>query len=434
MNFNTETLEAIQSLILAELEQNIEASNLNASDFEQGLRDVLQHIGQNVYGDLLSKMDEQQHGVHEKCPQCGQAGKRISKRPARVLSVFGWSEYRRSYYQCSHKACGHRWFGLDESESLRAGQATPLMGSLLGLAGITVSFEEAVRQIKAYLQVSVSANTLRQETIRIGEKQAEREAAWRERSKDLAYLQERERNTERPQRIYGSIDGAFAPLTEGWKEAKTICWYQEGFRYGEQEPRAMNIHYYTSLESAEEFGELLWATGVQHQADQAEELVFVCDGATWIWKLASLHFPQDKQIVDWYHASQYLHAVAEALPVSQPQQQTWLEEMKEQLWEGEVETVMNTCQSLLEQAGEPVSRLLSYYGNNIERMRYGMFRTEGYFIGSGTVESACKQIVAMRLKRAGARWTSHGATMTAKARTAWLSNTWEQVARLPLAA
>ena len=65
-------------------------------------------------------------------------------------------------------------------------------------------------------------------------------------------------------------------------------------------------------------------------------------------------------------------------------------------------------------------------------MRYADFRAENYFIGSGTVESACKQIISMRLKRSGAQWTEYGAAMTAKARTAWLSNSWKTVTQLPL--
>jgi hypothetical protein len=51
-------------------------------------------------------------------------------------------------------------------------------------------------------------------------------------------------------------------------------------------------------------------------------------------------------------------------------------------------------------------------------MDYARFRQLGYFIGSGTVESAGKQITGIRLKRAGARWTVIGAVATAKARVA----------------
>ena len=206
MKFSTETINRIQMLMVAEFVEQMEREEIKAKELEQAVWSSLQEIGKNSYGEMLTKMDEQQQGVEAEC-QCGAVGKRVSKRGAQVLSVFGWSNYRRSYYQCP--ACRHRWVALDEKHGLRAGRATELMSGLLGLAGITVSFDEARRQIKQYLQVDVSANTIRQETQRIGEKQDKREQAWITQSQDLAYLQERERQPERPKLLYGSIDGAF---------------------------------------------------------------------------------------------------------------------------------------------------------------------------------------------------------------------------------
>lgn len=430
MKFNTETIQKIEQLIVADFVQQIETEEMKAGELEQALRNHLQEIGRSSYGEMLSLLDQHQHGVEADC-ECGKTSKRVSQREVRVLSVFGWSSYRRSYYQCD---CGRRRYALDEEQGLRAGQATDVMSGLLGLAGITVSFEEASRQIQQYLQVEVSANTIRQETQRIGARQARKEQTWIEQSQDLDYLQQRERQPKGPKRMYGSIDGAFVPLEEEWKEAKTVSWYQVGRRYGCQELHAREIAYYTSLEPAETFGSLLWGTSVHHQADRADELIFVCDGAAWIWKLVSHHFPNAVQIVDWYHACQYLHAVAEALFLSQADIDNWLNEMKTLLWEGQVELIIQACRSLQAQVGHPAERLISYYTNNLDRMQYEHFRTKGYFIGSGTVESACKQIVSMRLKRSGARWTHQGASLTAKARTAWLSNSWHSVTHLPLVA
>ncbi|MBI5245288.1 MAG: hypothetical protein HY922_16620 [Elusimicrobia bacterium] len=48
-------------------------------------------------------------------------------------------------------------------------------------------------------------------------------------------------------------------------------------------------------------------------------------------------------------------------------------------------------------------RAIHYFQANLRRMRYKDFRKAGYFIGSGVVESACKHLVASRLKQAGMR-------------------------------
>ena len=323
---------------------------------------------------------------------------------------------------------------MDESYALRPGRATRTMTGLLGLAGVSVSFEEARQQIRRYLQVEVSANTIRQATQEIGARQARQEQSWIERSQDLAYLQQREQAQGRPERLYGSIDGAFVPIDQEWKEAKLVSWYRIGPRYGQTEWHAQQIHYYPSLQEAASFGELVWATAVQHRADRAQELIFVCDGAVWIWKLIEHYFPDAVQIVDWYHACQYLYPIAEVLFETPDQQNDWITEMKALLWEGEVEQVIAACQAELATIGAPAQKLITYYQHNRERMRYADFRQANYFIGSGTVESGCKQVVSMRLKRSGACWSLAGASATAKARAAWLSGSWDTLLQLPLAA
>ncbi|MBT3714397.1 MAG: ISKra4 family transposase [Anaerolineae bacterium] len=430
MKFSTEAINQIVSLIVSEFANQLAEDNLKAGEVEESLRELTQEIGSKSYGKALTLLDEKKHGVEAKC-QCGSKGKRVSRREAKILSVFGWVSYLRSYYQ--DDACGHRWHPLDESEGLRAGRATPLMSSLLALSGVTVSFEEAQSQIKQYLGVEVSANTIREETQSIGERQALREEKWICQSQDLDYLQKRERDEINLDHLYGSIDGAFALVEKEWQEVKTLCWYQAKSRYGDDLLHAQEIAYYSSLKRSEEFGELLWGTGVQHRADQAKKLIFVCDGAAWIWKQVEKFFPNAVQIVDWYHACQYLHAVANALLLADDEQKKWLLKKEKLLWEGEVETIIKECQTLVKEIGEPAKRLISYYSNNQERMRYALFREKNYLIGSGTVESACKQVVTMRLKRPGASWTEYGAKMVAKARTAWLSGQWETITKLPLA-
>jgi len=67
------------------------------------------------------------------------------------------------------------------------------------------------------------------------------------------------------------------------------------------------------------------------------------------------------------------------------------------------------------------------YSNNRHRMDYPTYRQKGYQIGSGTVESGCKQIVSHRLKVAGAIWNKDNAVKPAKARAALLSDQWDAI-------
>ncbi len=82
---------------------------------------------------------------------------------------------------------------------------------------------------------------------------------------------------------------------------------------GHQALRAQDMHYFCDIAEVDDFAPLLWATGCQIKADLATELVFVCDGAKWIWRLVETYYPQAVQILVWYHAEERLEKVANDL-------------------------------------------------------------------------------------------------------------------------
>ena len=56
-----------------------------------------------------------------------------------------------------------------------------------------------------------------------------------------------------------------------------------------------------------------------------------------------------------------------------------------------------------------LAKVEEYFGKNLHRMEYPEYQAEGWQIGSGVVESACKTVVGQRLKGAGMRWGEAGA-------------------------
>ena len=54
-------------------------------------------------------------------------------------------------------------------------------------------------------------------------------------------------------------------------------------------------------------------------------------------------------------------------------------------------------------------RLLEYLRSNAGRMDYPTYVANGWRIGSGPIEAACKQVVNARLCQAGMRWGAPGA-------------------------
>jgi hypothetical protein len=436
MDFCTEALEEIATTLAEEIGKLIEDEEIkDLQDLENGIREMMRELGQRTYGKVLEK-EERKLGKRVRC-ECGVQAQRISKREAKVMTVFGWVSYRRSYYGCS--SCGEKQNRLDKNWGIHPGEVSPVMSKLLAIAGVDIAFERASRKIKEFLLVEVSDNTIRKQTQLMGQKQAHLETQWIQESQDETWLQSRERTIESvPERLYGSMDGAQVPIGEEWRELKSLCWYGVITIYGQEQHKAQEISYHCEIAPAQDFGRLLWATGVKRLADKAKELIFVCDGAIWIWRLVSHYFPDAIQIVDWYHACEYLTPIADAVFSQDAERQKWLQKVKDWLWHGRTQKVIQACRRYFDHglAADAARRAVTYYTNNQHRMDYAEYRTKGYSIGSGTVESACKQIATARLKIAGARWTLSGAVATAKARAAWLStgDCFNHLSRLPLAA
>lgn len=452
MKFSTNVIEKMAEILSDEMSQY--SAELGKEGgvmaIEEEMRAILRQVGAKGLGQVLSRQDQQRERKGKLACECGQQTEYQRQREAVVVSVFGRVRFRRRYYLCRH--CHQGQAPLDQELHLSAGEVTAGLGSLLALAGVEASFDEGRRKIERYLGITVSDNTIRKETELFGRLQAQEEQAWKDKSQDAAYLQERVRQgVKREGRIYGSLDGVMTPLKGEWRELKVISWYEtervtrsksrrhHGKRSEEQpELQAKNITYAADQQDAESFGKLMWAIGCQREVESYAEIVFIADGAAWIWRLVEQYYPNAIQIVDWYHACEYLAPIAKAAFGEDRQTaDAWLEQTREELWQGRIQAVLAVCRALEALAPEPVRKALSYYSNNEKRMNYAYLREQGYLIGSGTVESACKQIALLRLCCAGARWSKDGLVQTAKARAAWLSDAWDTLsarrASLPLA-
>jgi len=452
MDFNTtqakEGIEEIASMLSDLVVGYAQEENVSIGDIEQGMRQMLQEIGQQAMVQVLEKSDSIEASI--RC-QCQHKANYRCRREGMVITVFGRVRYKRSYYICDHCGCGEK--PLDTRLKIQPGEVSQGLRPLLALLGIQTSFDEAAKLAKAFLLVEISDNSIRKAVQWVGQKQDTLEQKWKRLSDWHHYMNDPTRQeASAPRRLYGSIDGVMVPTQSEWRELKTVCWYevspiserQWSTRYkkrlGELEAlKATNISYHCDIQEAETFSTLLWATGCHYLADRAQELIFVCDGAKWIWRLVEENFPKAIQILDWYHAVEYLTPVAHALFHDQDKQTEWLTIMKEHLWFSRTQLVIDHCLALVDHASaaEPATKAASYFQNNLARMDYANFREQGYLIGSGTVESGCKQIGTMRLKRSGAQWLENGARWVAKARAVWLSGQWDAVvndyASLPFA-
>lgn len=442
MEFNTEILVQVTHLLLSDWQaQGLDLQEMDAKEMERQVQSGLQEVGRRLMQGLWEAKDAQYHAEGVTCehPECqGSPMKRISRREVQVMSIWGPVKYRRGEYVCPRQ---HRKAALDAQQGLHPGQPTPYLDMLLGMSGAVMPFEQGAGWVKSWLQVEVSPNTIRRATHTVGARQQAEEQAWYEESQSQeAQRQRAEALTEPPQRVYASLDGGFVPMRKGqngeedWREAKMVAWYQEDVPYGEKERRVREVKLYSTLEDKEGFGKLFWASGYRYGADLAQELIVVADGAAWLWDLVQTYFPQAVQILDWTHAVEYLHAIRRAWdPQDEGAGEQWLADNKTLLWEGEVERVIAHCRLLAAEHGpaaQAAATAAGYFQRHAQRMDYAHFRAQGYFIGSGTIESGVKRLMAARMKIAGARWNRDSGELVLKARCAFLNRSWHL---LPLA-
>jgi len=199
---------------------------------------------------------------------------------------------------------------------------------------------------------------------------------------------------------------------------------------GELVLRAKDPSYCADVTSPEYFGKLVWMEAYRRGLEHAERVVVIGDGAAWIWKQADYHFPHAIQIVDWYHATRYIWSAAnEWYGEETPEAQAWAKDCQDRLWHGRVDLVISRM-AYRQSKSQAARAACTYYRNNRHRMRNPDYRRAGLQIGSGSVESGCKQLIASRLKLAGMRWNLAAARHVAKAR-AWLkSHRWSDALAL----
>jgi len=161
--------------------------------------------------------------------------------------------------------------------------------------------------------------------------------------------------------------------------------------------------------------------------ERAGQVVFLSDGALWLENLRNKLFPDSIGIVDFYHASQHLYKISDSLRFySNKKKKRFLEECYSLLELGEIDRMADLImRKTIDANRESIEKQLSYFTGNKEKMRYGLFRAAGLFIGSGVIEAGCKTIVENRLNGSGMRWSKKNAANVIALRCAIYSGAYD---------
>ena len=394
--------------------------------------------GAKCYAALLEAVDARLAGKSP--PSCPSCGRRMERR-GRVGKTFGTrlgeARVKRRYFYC--RKCGVGDYPLDRALRLAGKRVTPGAEAVYADAAGSDSCGEARRKLRNLAGAAVSRATLQRHSVRIGE---EMQAFERE---------DAEAASPAAERVLPGIDGTGIPMaarevegvagkqadgTAKTREAKAVTSFTADGRDPKTgEPRKDKDSGATSvrIDSARaadgagwssEFGARLRQFGLRNGLVAAKELVVLSDGAPWIRNSCEEAFPGQETtfILDLFHALHCADAAVKAAAPHESERKDWMKTIKDQLNAGRVDDVIADLEP--HRRLEAVATCIRTYGTNRDRMRYDLCRKRGLPVGSGVVESACKQIVGSRFKGAGRRWSKIGANAVLAIKCCFRNNRW----------
>jgi hypothetical protein len=383
---------------------------------EMNLQSALNELGAEATGECLKRFDTD--GSKIKVGGCKFTSK--GAQPKFYQTPYGPVSIERHVYQGGR---GGATFCPLERDARIMRTATPLFAKQVAFkyananaATVVADFEQHGRKVSRSYVGEVAADV----ASVVGEKQ------WQ-----WSYSVPIAPPGERIKTIAVGVDGTCSLFVDdGWRQVMvgTIAFFDEA---GE---RCSTIY----VASAPEAGRATFFAKMERELDLVRaahpdaRYAGVADGAHDLWPW--LEGQTTWQVVDFWHASEYLAAAAPGMCPGTTQTQ-WLEDACHRLKHdsGAVDELI----AEFEQARgglskrsphiQALDRAISYFGNHRERMKYAFFRALGLPIGSGVTEAACKSVVKERLCGSGMKWTHGGAenTLTLRALTK-SAGRWEQ--------
>jgi hypothetical protein len=315
---------------------------------------------------------------------------------------------------------------------------SPGFDKILALAGVDLSYRASTTLITELCGIRLSSpSTVARTTVRVGvtaRARVEVETAAIKAGTLVPLV-----TGPVPDVGYVLIDGTGAPMvpheTEGrpgkgpdgrsrTREVKIGCLFTQTHPIPGGEPvrDQGSVSYVATFDAADGFATRLRTEFTRRRFDQVRQPVVIGDGAKWIWGVAERLFPEAAHIVDYWHACEHVHDLVKIFGHLLADPNTFTVALIGHLDQGDITGFVNQVAALgldtyRGSIGIQARRALRYFISNTHRMQYQCYRANGWFIGSGPVEAACKTIVAARAKQAGMRWTLTGLDPVLQLRT-----------------
>ena len=365
----------------------------------------------DILGQMVLAFIRKRHGAlleQEQChcPECGRVLKKRGMHKRQVETLAGQFELERPYFYCTPCCLGI--YPLDEALGLSPATKQDDVQSVGVWLATELPYELASETFRRCTGMEFSAHSLHQSVNRVAEGLNILDVCPSKAEVEEKIARIGEGKRWRPVMMM-TIDGAKEPVRPepsprkgkrgkgDWKEAK-------GFRlYLLDEDRIEHLISWHQIESDRELAEAL--STIKEAGLIPEESVRLCvvaDGADWIWNRIEELFPNARQVLDFYHCSEYLHTVAAAqYGKGSIQALEWVQATLVRLSlneETQVIAGLKRMKAVSHEAAKLIENAIVHLTRHSGRLHYASARRGGYHIGSGAIESANKMICHGRLK------------------------------------
>ena len=382
-------------------------------------------------------------------PPARPGEQRSGTQPKMVLTLLGYITLRsRQYLYQPKKKTGR--FPLDEALELREGYSPGVAKCMCRAGALAGSFEAAGQDLLTYLGVEIDGRQIQRMIGRV----APQMDRWRQAQAPV-------HNPTAGEVLCVLADGTGAPMRRKALRGRKGKRPGQRARTREVKVGAVFTHhrpepdpkqpdpkqpprperdyqattYVAHLCSAGDFGVCLRGEAWRRGIGWAKVVVFLGDGAAWVWRVARLNFQSAVCILDFYHATEHLMLLANALygegsAAAKRAYRRW----RRRCLADKIDQVIAEAKTGLPKAGKTravAKKQINYLARNRSRMLYQTYRQAGYFIGSGVVEAACKSVVGQRLKQSGMLWGLKGAGHLLTIRSALLSRWFDDFWKAP---
>lgn len=301
------------------------------------------------------------------------------------------------------------------------------------------SYQEAENYFKRSYHIEISDDTIRKVVNFIGE-------IIFKYDHELAENTKKNINTM-PIKGDLSCDGVLYIMTDGaalntrvkddngssWRENKlAVAFSNKDIHYWRNKKdvlchRILKREYISYIGSVEEFKYYFLSLALRNGYGKYKKTVLLSDGATWIRNLKEEIFPDAQQILDLFHLKENVFDFFKSIFNNDESLYNPLaNETCEMLENGEWEKVLRNIEQYKNIKNNSLN-LYSYIWNNRNNINYPSYKKQGFFIGSGAIESGNKVVLQNRLKLPGMRWNTTTAQYVLSLKAKLESNLWDSV-------